>query len=77
VSCRLLVGRGVIISKVASRTPAEIARLRAEADHATERLALYRRRMNLGRGDPRRLAELQRVADGAAKRLREAQARAD
>jgi hypothetical protein len=43
--------------------------LRALADHADQRLALYRRRMYLGRGEPRRLAELQRVAEGAHDRL--------
>lgn len=49
-----------------------LAELEAEAVHATERLALYRRRMYLGRGDARRLAELERVAQGAAERLRRA-----
>ena len=52
-----------------------IADLRAEAAHASQRLALYRRRILLGRGDPVRLAELQRVADGADQRLRRALAR--
>ena len=46
-----------------------VTELRALADHADQRLALYRRRMYLGRGDPRRLAELQRVAEGAHDRL--------
>jgi hypothetical protein len=49
-----------------------LAELAAEADHASQRLALYRRRVNLGRGNPQRLAELQRVADGAASRLQRA-----
>jgi hypothetical protein len=47
--------------------------LRAEAGHAAQRLALYRRKVLLGRGDQRRLAELERVADGAAQRLRRAE----
>jgi len=47
--------------------------LRAEERYARERLALYRRRALLGRGDPRRLAELERIADGALKRLRHAE----
>jgi hypothetical protein len=48
------------------------AELRALADHATQRLALYRRRVYLGRGEQRRLAELERIAKGAADRLRRA-----
>jgi hypothetical protein len=47
--------------------------LRAEAAHARDRLALYRRRMYLGRGEPLRLAELERIADGAAERLARAE----
>ena len=46
--------------------------LRAALDHARQRLALYRRRMYLGKGNTRRLAELQREADGAQARLRDA-----
>jgi hypothetical protein len=49
-----------------------LAELQALADHASQRLALYRRRMYLGRGDARRLAELERIATGAAARLRRA-----
>jgi hypothetical protein len=49
-----------------------VAELQALADHASQRLALYRRKMYLGRGDPRRLAELERIAAGAADRLRRA-----
>jgi hypothetical protein len=49
--------------------------LRALARHADQRLALYRRRLYLGRGEPRRLAELERIAEGAAQRLRRAQGR--
>lgn len=52
-----------------------VEELRAEATYASERLALYRRRMLLGRGDARRLAELERVAQGARDRLRRAEAR--
>lgn len=50
-----------------------LADLRAELSHAEEQLALYRRRTYLGRGEPRRLAELERVAEGAAQRLRRAE----
>jgi len=46
--------------------------LRAAAAHADDRLALYRRRMYLGRGEPSRLAELERIAAGAAQRVRRA-----
>ena len=46
------------------------AELRAEADHAAERLALYRRKVYVGRGDPRRLVALERIARAAAERLR-------
>jgi hypothetical protein len=55
----------------------EVAEMRAEARHASERLALYRRRMNLGQGEPTRLAELERMAAGAAQRLRDAERRAE
>ena len=53
-----------------------LAELAAEAKHAEERLALDRRKMLLGRGDARRLAERQRVAEGARDRLRREQERA-
>ena len=46
--------------------------LKALADHAARRVALYRRRVYVGRGDPGHLSELERVADGAAGRLRRA-----
>ena len=49
--------------------------LRAEADHAAARLALYRRKILLGRGDQRVLASRQRTLDGATARLRRAQQR--
>ena len=49
--------------------------LRAEAAHAAERLALYRRKILLGRGDDRVLASRQRISDGARDRLRRAQER--
>jgi hypothetical protein len=49
-----------------------LAELRALAEHASQRVALYRRKMYLGRGDARRLAELERIAAGAADRLRRA-----
>jgi hypothetical protein len=51
-----------------------LVELRAASQHASLRLALYRRRTYLGRGDPQRLAELERVAQGAAERLRRARA---
>jgi hypothetical protein len=50
--------------------------LRAEAVHASARLALYRRKILLGHGDHRVLAARQRVSDGATDRLRRAQQRA-
>ncbi len=50
--------------------------LRAASAAAARRLALYRRRVYLGRGEPQRLAELERVAAGAAGRLRTALERA-
>lgn len=56
-------------------TPPALVELRAAAEHARWRLARYRQRMYLGRGEPQRLAELERVATGAADRLRRAQAR--
>jgi hypothetical protein len=46
-----------------------IRELQAVAKHASDRLALYRRRVYVGGGDLSRLAELTRIADGAAKRL--------
>jgi hypothetical protein len=60
---------------MAARKPS-LAELRAVAEHAALRVALYRRRTYLGRGEPRRLAELERIAKGAADRLRRAR-RAD
>jgi hypothetical protein len=59
------------VSGPADRQPS-VAELRALAEHASQRLALYRRKMYLGRGEPRRLAELERIAKGAADRLRRA-----
>jgi hypothetical protein len=53
---------------------ASLEELRAEAEHAAQRLALYRRKMLLGQGDPRRFAELERIATGAAARLERVQA---
>jgi hypothetical protein len=47
-----------------------LAELIAEAHHAAQRVALQRQKLYSGRGDPRRLAELERVADGATERLR-------
>lgn len=50
-----------------------ITELRALSEHAAGRVAQYRRRVYLGQGDPQRLAELERVAQGAAARLRRAE----
>lgn len=55
----------------AGRTPS-IGELAALATHAERRLALYRRRIYLGRGDARRLHELERIAGGAHDRLHRA-----
>lgn len=46
-----------------------LADLTAEADYAAQRLALYRQRVYAGKGTEKRLAELERIADGAARRL--------
>jgi hypothetical protein len=54
-----------------------LADLRAQSEHAALRLALYRRRVYVGRADPARLREYERIARGAAERLRRAQQRAD
>jgi hypothetical protein len=53
-----------------------LAELQALASHAAQRAALYRRRVLLGRGEPRRLAEFERREQGAAGRLRRAKAAA-
>jgi hypothetical protein len=50
-----------------------VAELRAQAEHAALRLSLYRRRVYLGRADGGRLAEYERIAQGAADRLRRAE----
>jgi hypothetical protein len=49
-----------------------LAELRAEAQHAENRVALYQQRLYSGKGDLRRLEELKRIAAGAAQRLRNA-----
>lgn len=49
---------------------ASLAELRAEAQHASDRVALQRQKLYSGRGDARRLAELERAQQGAADRLR-------
>jgi len=54
-----------------SRSPS-LRELEAVAAHANQRAALYRRKVLLGRGEPGRLAELERIAAGAANRLRRA-----
>ena len=54
----------------AGQRPPSRRELEAVAVHAKQRAALYHRKVLLGRGEPRRLAELERVAAGAADRLR-------
>ena len=56
----------------AAKRAAALREFEAVAKHAEQQLALYRRRIYLGRGDPSRLAELEREAAGAAGRLRRA-----
>lgn len=51
-----------------------LAELQALSEHAAHRVALYRRRTYVGQGDPKHLAELERIAQGAAERLRAARA---
>ena len=53
-----------------------LGELRALSDHAAERVILYRRRVYLGSGDPKQLAELERVAKGANDRLHRARRQA-
>jgi hypothetical protein len=53
-----------------------MAELAAEASHTASRVALYQQKLYSGRGDERRLAELQREAAGAAERLALARSRA-
>ena len=56
---------------------AELERLREEARYHRERLDLYRARMYGGRArSEAKLRELQRIADGAEARLRQAQTKA-
>jgi hypothetical protein len=50
--------------------------LSAEASHTASRVTLYQQKLYAGRGDTRRLAELQREAAGAAERLALARSRA-
>jgi hypothetical protein len=50
--------------------------LESEAARRRDRLALYRRRIYVGRGEERRLAELERELKGAEERLRGARGRA-
>lgn len=60
---------------MAPREP-NIVELTAEARHTADRVALYERKLYAGRGEARRLVELQREAAGAAERLALARARA-
>ena len=58
---------------MSAETP--LSDLRAQSEHAKLRLALYRRRVYLGRGNLDQLHEYERIADGARERLRRAEAR--
>ena len=49
-----------------------VAEFAALARHAATRVALYRRRVYLGRGEPRKLAELERESAGAHDRWKRA-----
>lgn len=49
-----------------------VAELDALATHARQRLALYRRRIYLGRGQATKLAELERISAGAQERAQRA-----
>jgi hypothetical protein len=60
---------------MAPREPS-VLELTAEADHTARRVALYQQKLYAGRGETRRLAELQREAAGAAERLALARSRA-
>lgn len=53
----------------------DLSALQAEARYAAERLTLYRRRVLMGNGNPRTLAERQRAADSAQERLDRAMTR--
>jgi hypothetical protein len=53
-------------------TQPSMEELRAEAVHSRQRAALYRRKILIGRGESRRLDELDRIAAGAAARLKAA-----
>jgi hypothetical protein len=57
---------------VQDRREPSVDELRAVAAYAAQRVALYRRKILLGRGEPRQLAELERISDGAAGRLQRA-----
>lgn len=56
-------------------TATDLAALEAEARYAAERLTLYRRRVLMGNGNPRTLAERERAADSAQERLERARTR--
>jgi hypothetical protein len=60
---------------MAPREPS-ILELTAEASHTASRVSLYQQKLYAGRGDSRRLAELEREAAGAAERLALARSRA-
>lgn len=49
-----------------------VAELDALAAHARQRLALYRRRIYLGRGQASKLAEMERISAGAQERAQRA-----
>ena len=58
-----------------SREPS-VTELAALAKQASARAALYRRRVFLGRGEPVRLAELERISQGASARWARARGKA-
>jgi hypothetical protein len=64
------------VSAPGRRGGPSLEELESEAARARGRLALYRRRIYLGRGEERRLAELERELKGAEERLRSARGRA-
>jgi hypothetical protein len=53
-----------------------LVELEYEARHTASRVALYQQKLYSGHGSTRRLAELEREADGAAQRLAAARAAA-
>jgi hypothetical protein len=61
-----------VILPPAARAQPDVDELETETKRARGALALYRRRMYLGRGETVRLAELQRELQGSEARLKRA-----